>query len=53
MWRKEATEVATSWWLDWTPWIGERAGPQRAPPPMGSAMHPPLEAAPGSYVLEK
>jgi polyhydroxyalkanoate synthase len=53
IWRKQATEVGTSWWLDWTPWIGARAGEQRTPPPMGSAMHPPLEAAPGSYVLEK
>ncbi|MGH3822202.1 MAG: PHA/PHB synthase family protein [Pseudonocardiaceae bacterium] len=53
IWRKEATEVAKSWWLDWTPWIGERAGQQRTPPPMGSAKYPPLEGAPGSYVLEK
>ena len=53
IWRKQATEVAKSWWLDWTPWVGQRAGQQRTPPPMGSAMHPALEAAPGSYVLEK
>ncbi|MGH3695907.1 MAG: PHA/PHB synthase family protein [Pseudonocardiaceae bacterium] len=52
-WRKQATEVAESWWLDWTPWIGERAGPRQRPPAMGSAMHPPLETAPGTYVLEK
>jgi polyhydroxyalkanoate synthase len=53
VWRRQATEVAASWWLDWTPWIAERAGPQRTPPPMGSTTHPPLESAPGSYVLEK
>jgi polyhydroxyalkanoate synthase len=52
-WRAQATEIAKSWWLDWTPWIAERAGGQRTPPDMGSAMHPPLEAAPGSYVLQK
>jgi polyhydroxyalkanoate synthase len=23
-WRAQATEVAKSWWLDWTPWIAER-----------------------------
>ncbi|MGH3764374.1 MAG: PHA/PHB synthase family protein [Pseudonocardiaceae bacterium] len=51
-WRAQATEVAKSWWLDWTPWIAERAGGQRTPPAMGSAMHPPLEPAPGGYVLE-
>ncbi len=53
IWRKQATEVSTSWWLDWTPWIGERAGQQRPAPPMGSAKYPPREAAPGGYVLEK
>lgn len=51
-WRQQATEVAKSWWEDWTPWIAKQAGPQQAPPPMGSTMHPPLEAAPGSYVRE-
>jgi polyhydroxyalkanoate synthase len=51
-WRAQATEVAKSWWLDWTPWIAERAGEQRTPPATGSAMHPPLESAPGSYVLQ-
>ncbi|MGH3687847.1 MAG: PHA/PHB synthase family protein [Pseudonocardiaceae bacterium] len=50
-WRQQATEVAKSWWQDWTPWIARRAGKKQAPPPMGSTMHPPLEAAPGSYVL--
>ncbi len=52
-WRQQATEVAKSWWEDWTPWIARRAGGQQAPPPMGSVMHPPLEAAPGGYVREK
>jgi polyhydroxyalkanoate synthase len=52
-WRQQATEVAKSWWQDWTPWIARRAGKKQAPPPMGSTMHPPLEAAPGSYVCEK
>jgi polyhydroxyalkanoate synthase len=52
-WRREANEVGKSWWLDWTPWIEARAGELRNPPEMGSAQHPPLVAAPGSYVLEK
>lgn len=52
-WRQEATEVAKSWWEDWTPWIAGQAGRRQAPRPMGSTMHPPLEAAPGSYVSEK
>jgi polyhydroxyalkanoate synthase subunit PhaC len=51
-WRREASEVGKSWWLDWTPWIEARAGKLRKPPGMGNAQHPPLMAAPGSYVLE-
>ncbi len=52
-WREQATEVALSWWEDWAPWIARHAGQQQLPPPMGSAMHPPLEDAPGSYVRQK
>ena len=52
VWRGQATEVALSWWEDWAPWIARHAGRQRVPPPMGSAMHPPLEDAPGSYVCQ-
>nr|WP_239028244.1 alpha/beta fold hydrolase [Pseudonocardia acidicola] len=50
-WRDNAVEHKKSWWEDWTPWIAERAGEQRIPPPMGSSAHPVLESAPGSYVL--
>ncbi len=50
-WRHDATETRASWWEDWTPWIAERAGEQRTPPSIGSAAHPALQAAPGSYVL--
>ncbi len=53
VWREQATEVAKSWWEDWTPWIAGQAGQRQAPPPMGSTLHPPLEAAPGSYVREE
>lgn len=50
-WRDDAGEHKASWWEDWTPWIAERAGEQRTPPAVGSAAHPVLQAAPGSYVL--
>jgi polyhydroxyalkanoate synthase subunit PhaC len=50
-WREDAGEHRASWWEDWTPWIAERAGGQRKPPPTGSKAHPPLQDAPGSYVL--
>lgn len=50
-WRATATERLGSWWPDWTEWLGVRAGEPVAPPPTGSAAHPPIEPAPGSYVL--
>ncbi|MDT7710728.1 MAG: poly[(R)-3-hydroxyalkanoate] polymerase subunit PhaC [Pseudonocardiales bacterium] len=50
-WREDAGEHKASWWEDWTPWIAERAGELRTPPTIGSEVYPPLQAAPGSYVL--
>ncbi|MEU9821525.1 PHA/PHB synthase family protein [Pseudonocardia alni] len=51
-WRDDATERKASWWEDWTPWIAERAGKEvAAPKKVGSDAHPPLEPAPGRYVL--
>lgn len=50
-WMQRATEVAASWWEPWRDWMAERGGEMRQPPPMGSEAYPPLEDAPGSYVL--
>jgi polyhydroxyalkanoate synthase subunit PhaC len=52
-WRKGAERVDGSWWTDWSRWLSDRGGENVAPPSMGSAAHPPLMDAPGSYVLEK
>jgi polyhydroxyalkanoate synthase len=52
-WRRQASEVGKSWWLDWTPWIEARAGKLQTPPALGSTSYPPLVAAPGTYVLQK
>ncbi len=41
-----------SWWEDWVLWLRQRSGKRTPPPAMGSETHPPLEAAPGTYVLE-
>jgi poly[(R)-3-hydroxyalkanoate] polymerase subunit PhaC len=49
-WRAEALRSTGSWWEDWAEWTGERAGELVAPPPMGSAAHPPRSDAPGEYV---
>ncbi|MBV8914219.1 MAG: class I poly(R)-hydroxyalkanoic acid synthase, partial [Acetobacteraceae bacterium] len=52
-WRKRAAAHNGSWWTDWTVWLAAHAGDKVAPPSMGSGAHPPLEDAPGRYVLEK
>jgi polyhydroxyalkanoate synthase len=40
-----------TWWEDWARWIAEQAGPMvPAPTTFGSATHPPLIDAPGTYV---
>lgn len=52
-WRRGATKHDGSWWTDWTAWLAGHSGPMREPPPMGSTAYPPLEDAPGRYVLEK
>lgn len=52
-WLAEARQEEGSWWEAWAGWIGPHAGDREpAPTELGSAAHPALEAAPGSYVLE-
>jgi polyhydroxyalkanoate synthase subunit PhaC len=53
-WRTETPTVAGSWWPDFAAWLGERSGPERdAPAEPGSPGLPALEAAPGTYVLDR
>ncbi|HZH45113.1 MAG TPA: class I poly(R)-hydroxyalkanoic acid synthase, partial [Roseococcus sp.] len=52
-WRQGATRQDGSWWTDWTAWLAARSGKKGKPPAMGSAAHPALADAPGTYVLEK
>lgn len=53
-WRAAAQRRAGSWWEAWSGWMLERSG-ELAPAPgaLGDALHPPLEAAPGSYVVDR
>jgi polyhydroxyalkanoate synthase subunit PhaC len=52
-WLKQATTMSGSWWDLWQTWSTERSGSKRpAPAVLGSERYKPLEAAPGSYVLE-
>ena len=52
-WLEQTAKVSGSWWEDWTRWLSERCGPLGPPPSLGNAEYPPLQAAPGSYVLER
>ncbi|MDQ2907892.1 MAG: class I poly(R)-hydroxyalkanoic acid synthase [Candidatus Eremiobacteraeota bacterium] len=53
-WLAGAEKSAGSWWPDWMTWLQQRSGKQvPAPAALGSADMPSLEAAPGTYVLEK
>lgn len=52
-WLAAATPHKGSWWGHWLEWMQSRSGGQvRAHAAPGSALHPPLAQAPGSYVLE-
>ena len=52
-WLAHARKQPGSWWTDWAAWVLERSGEERrAPRAIGNKAHPPLERAPGRYVLE-
>lgn len=52
-WLDSAEQVDGSWWPHWGRWLTARSGPKRqAPKQLGSAEYPPIQAAPGAYVLE-
>ncbi len=53
-WFESAKEHPGSWWTDWLAWLNKHSGEKRpAVTEMGSAEYPPIEAAPGRYVLEQ
>jgi polyhydroxyalkanoate synthase len=53
-WKASAERRQGSWWETWSPWAIERSGDLvPAPELLGSDFHPPLEAAPGSYVVDR
>ncbi|MBI3149967.1 MAG: class I poly(R)-hydroxyalkanoic acid synthase [Betaproteobacteria bacterium] len=53
-WEQAAREVPGSWWPDWAEWLTERSARLVAAPKLlGNKAYPPIEAAPGRYVIEK
>jgi polyhydroxyalkanoate synthase len=50
-WEASASEIAGSWWPDWSEWLAAQSGKQvKASAKLGSAKHPVIEVAPGRYV---
>ena len=53
-WLKGTQEVAGSWWPFWLEWLQARSGKKKkAPAALGNKTYPPLDPAPGIYVLEQ
>jgi len=53
-WLQGAEEVSGSWWPFWMEWVKNRAGKLiAAPTALGSKQHPPMEPAPGRYVVDE
>ncbi|HEU0102510.1 MAG TPA: alpha/beta fold hydrolase [Mycobacteriales bacterium] len=53
-WREGSERRTGSWWEGWSEWLAGHSGDERpAPDSLGSPAHPPLEAAPGGYVVDR
>ena len=53
-WRRAAATRTGSWWPDYADWLAARSGdPRPAPGKLGSARHPVIGDAPGTYVLDR
>jgi polyhydroxyalkanoate synthase len=53
-WLEQASRQTGSWWPHWLEWITARSGGLKpAPTSLGSSANPPLDAAPGRYVMEQ
>ena len=54
VWLATAEKRTGTWWEAWADWMLERSGnEQPATAASGNVDHPPLEPAPGSYVLDR
>jgi polyhydroxyalkanoate synthase len=54
-WAAQAPRHDGSWWPAWEAWLAQHSSGREAPPAMGAPDHgyPPLENAPGTYVLQR
>jgi poly[(R)-3-hydroxyalkanoate] polymerase subunit PhaC len=55
-WAAAASLKDGSWWPDWSGWLASYSTPERVVPPTAGAAaknYPPMEDAPGTYVLQR
>lgn len=54
-WSAEVPERDGSWWPEWNTWLAEHSSGKVPPPALGAPErgYPPLENAPGQYVLQR
>jgi polyhydroxyalkanoate synthase subunit PhaC len=53
-WLAQAETKHGSWWPDYTAWLADRSGDMKqAPRTLGNANFPPLDPAPGTYILDR
>jgi poly[(R)-3-hydroxyalkanoate] polymerase subunit PhaC len=53
-WLAQAETVQGSWWPDYTSWLESRSGgTKQRPRKLGSPKFPPLDPAPGTYILQR
>ena len=53
-WLGQATAERGSWWPDYVGWLEQRGGSEKTRPRrLGAAGFPPLDPAPGTYVLDR
>ncbi|MFL6821831.1 MAG: alpha/beta fold hydrolase [Xanthobacteraceae bacterium] len=53
-WLEQTAKHSGSWWPHWLEWIKARSADMApAPVALGNEQNPPLEAAPGRYVMER
>jgi len=52
-WQDKATSYEGSWWPKWGAWLSKKSGKKVAARSVGTATHPAISPAPGTYVMRE